>query len=94
MMKCRIKIVPKSKPTQVEVGRTPLVVGGKVNSVNGQTGDVVLDAEDVGAVPEQQIEQYPKKTELATVAFSGEYDDLEHEPTNFTEADWNLLWRT
>lgn len=26
--------------------------GGAVNSVNGQTGDVVLDAEDVGALPD------------------------------------------
>lgn len=26
--------------------------GGDVNSVNGQTGDVVLDAEDVGALPD------------------------------------------
>ena len=25
--------------------------GGAVNSVNGQTGDVVLDAADVGALP-------------------------------------------
>lgn len=31
---------------------TPTIVNGNVDSVNGQTGDVVLDAEDVGALPD------------------------------------------
>lgn len=37
--------------------REPLVVGagGAVNSVNGQTGDVVLTAEDVGALPDSTV---------------------------------------
>lgn len=30
--------------------------------------------------------------ELAVVAFSGEYDDLENEPTDFTQDEWSLLW--
>ena len=38
--------------------------GGAVNSVNGQTGDVVLDAEDVGAY-EKPVGGIPK-TDLAT----------------------------
>lgn len=34
--------------------------GGAVDSVNGQTGDVVLDAEDVGALPDSTV--IPTKT--------------------------------
>lgn len=34
--------------------------GGAVNSVNGQTGDVVLDAQDVGALPDSTV--IPSKT--------------------------------
>lgn len=34
--------------------------GGAVNSVNGQTGDVVLDASDVGALPDSTV--IPSKT--------------------------------
>ena len=34
--------------------------GGAVDSVNGQTGDVVLDAEDVGALPDNTV--IPTKT--------------------------------
>ena len=42
--------------------REPLIVGagGAVNSVNGQTGDVVLTAEDVGALPDTTT--IPSKT--------------------------------
>ena len=42
--------------------REPLIVGagGAVNSVNGQTGDVVLTAEDVGALPDSTV--IPTKT--------------------------------
>lgn len=42
--------------------REPLIVGagGAVNSVNGQTGDVVLTAEDVGALPDSTT--IPSKT--------------------------------
>ena len=37
---------------QIQVEEEPIaIVGGAVNSVNGQTGDVVLTAEDVGALP-------------------------------------------
>lgn len=43
--------------------------GGAVNSVNGKTGAVVLDAEDVGALPDD------------TPLFSGDYDDLTNKPT-------------
>jgi hypothetical protein len=43
--------------------------GGAVDSVNGQTGVVVLDAEDVGALPDD------------TPLFSGDYDDLTNKPT-------------
>jgi Cu/Ag efflux protein CusF len=39
-----------------------------VDSVNGQTGVVVLDAEDVGALPDD------------TPLFSGDYDDLSNKP--------------
>src|SRR5690625_692369 len=43
--------------------------GGAVASVNGQTGEVVLDAGDVGALPD------------TTSLFSGRYSDLSGKPT-------------
>lgn len=30
--------------------------------------------------------------DLAPVAFSGDYDDLNDEPQDFTEEQWNMLW--
>lgn len=38
----------------------PAVGGGAVSSVNGQTGNVVLDADDVGALPDNTV--IPSKT--------------------------------
>jgi hypothetical protein len=43
--------------------------GGAVDSVNGKIGEVVLDAEDVGALPDD------------TPLFSGSYNDLTDKPT-------------
>jgi len=54
--------------------------GGAVNSVNGMTGDVVLDAENVGALPDD------------TPLFSGDYNDLTNKPTipdAQIQSDWN-----
>lgn len=42
--------------------------GGAVHSVNGKTGDVTLNANDVGALPDD------------TPLFSGDYNDLENKP--------------
>lgn len=58
-------------------------VGGAVDSVNGQTGTVVLTASDVGAVAEGT---------LATVATTGSYTDLIDQPTipaAQVNSDWN-----
>lgn len=43
--------------------------GGAVDSVNGKTGAVILDATDVGALPD------------STPLFSGDYNDLSNKPT-------------
>src|SRR5690625_121715 len=43
--------------------------GGAVSSVNGETGDVILDAAEVGALPD------------STPLFSGRYADLSGKPT-------------
>jgi len=80
-----------------EVTRSGGGGGGAVNSVNGKTGDVVLDAEDVGALPisttipekTSDIENdgadgtstYVEADELATVATSGKYNDLSGKPS-------------
>ena len=61
-------------------------VGGKVDSVNGMTGDVVLDipsktsdlVNDSGFLTEHQsLAEYAKKSEL----FSKDYNDLTNKPT-------------
>lgn len=44
----------------IEVQPEPIMVGGAVDSVNGQTGDVVLTAQDVGALPDTTV--IPTKT--------------------------------
>ena len=46
--------------------------GGAVNSVNGQTGNVILDAEDVGAVGIEQLETIINNT-LQQAKESGEF---------------------
>lgn len=94
--KTRIKIAKVPAGGSITVGRSPIAMGGKVSSVNGQTGDVILNAEDVGAVSPGQLdatlEEYPKTDDLAEVAFTGDYDDVEHRPTNFSEDEWDILW--
>lgn len=52
--------------------------GGAVDSVNGKTGAVVLNASDVGALPSD------------TPLFSGSYNDLSNKPTLFS-GDYNDL---
>lgn len=32
--------------------------------------------------------------DLAAVAFSGEYSDLQNEPTDFSQDEWDRLWKT
>lgn len=58
--------------------------GGAVDSVNGQTGTVVLDADDVGAAEAVHTHTVSDVTDfpsLATVATSGSYNDLSNKPT-------------
>lgn len=63
--------------------------GGAVDSVNGQTGDVVLDAADVGAATAAQgalADTAVQPADLATVATTGAYSDLTGKPTLGTAA--------
>jgi len=60
--------------------------GGAVDSVNGQIGTVVLDADDVGAAATSHTHSAGQVTGLATVATSGSYDDLADTPTLGTAA--------
>jgi hypothetical protein len=58
--------------------------GGAVDSVNGQTGVVVLDADDVGAYSEAEVDTLlgakANTADLATVATTGDYNDLSNLP--------------
>ena len=60
-------IITYTDDTTTDAGK--IEVQSAVQSVNGKTGDVVLDASDVGALQDD--------TEL----FSGDYDDLTNKPT-------------
>jgi len=89
-------IVTYSDGTSSDAGE--LIVQSAVMSVNGQTGDVVLDAEDVGALPDDtplfsgDYNDLTNKPNLATVATSGDYDDLTNKPTipaAQIQSDWN-----
>ena len=66
--------------------QAPITQGGAVDSVNGMTGDVVLDipsktsdlVNDSGFLTEHQsLAEYAKKSEL----FSKDYNDLTNKPT-------------
>ena len=59
---------------------------GAVSSVNGKTGTVTLDANDVGALPDDTelfSGDYEDLTNKPTL-FSGDYDDLTNKPTLFS----------
>lgn len=68
---------------------------GQVTSVNGQTGDVTLTASDVGAATTAQgakADTAVQPADLATVATTGDYDDLLNKPTippAQVNSDWN-----
>lgn len=64
-----------------------------VQSVNGQTGPVVLEAADVGAATAAQgalADTAVQPGDLATVATSGQYSDLSGRPTLGTAASANV----
>lgn len=60
--------------------------GGAVSSVNGEIGDVVIDASEIELTSGGSIET--KFGELNPVAFSGNYLDLSDRPS-FTVIDWD-----
>jgi hypothetical protein len=58
--------------------KTSSGAGGKVGSVNGEIGEVVLDASEIDFTSGGSIEA--KFGELSNVAFSGSYLDLTNRP--------------
>lgn len=113
VMTIPMRVTEDSENLPMTLDMQMVVGGGAVYSVNGQTGDVVLTASDVGALPDDTV--IPTKTsqldndsgfltsipseyvtgselqtaisgkantaDLATVATSGDYDDLLDKPT-------------
>ena len=56
--------------------------GAPVQSVNNQTGDIVITAQSIGALTQHQdISGKADKSELSSVATSGSYNDLTNKPT-------------
>lgn len=70
---------------------------GQVTSVNNQTGAVVLTASDVGAATTAQgtkADTAVQPADLATVATTGDYDDLTNKPTipaAQVNSDWDAV---
>ena len=64
---------------------TPPHGGGAVDSVNGKTGDVTLDADDLDAYTKSETNSLlatkANTSDLSAVATSGSYDDLDNKPT-------------
>lgn len=54
------QVLSKASGSNYDVAWTTVSGGGAVDSVNGQTGVVVLDADDVGALPDSTV--IPSKT--------------------------------
>lgn len=52
----------------------------------------ILITRENAVIGDVDLSDYPKRSELAEVAFSGEYADLNNEPQNFSEDEWELLW--
>lgn len=74
----------------INLDQEPILVhqgGGAVNSVNGQTGDVVLTTSDLENTSDYQtgsdvqLDIQNALGTLATVATTGDYDDLTDKPT-------------
>ena len=74
------QVLSKSSNADYAVQWTTVSGGGAVDSVNGQTGVVVLDAEDVGALPDTTV--IPTKT-----------SDLANDSGFITSAD-DVFWCT
>lgn len=59
--------------------------GGAVDSVNGKTGDVTLDAADVGAYSKSESDSLlgnkADNNSISTVGYSNDYNDLDNKPT-------------
>ena len=56
--------------------------GAPVQSVNNQTGNIVITAQSIGALTQHQdISGKANKSELSLVATSGSYNDLTNKPT-------------
>lgn len=82
-------LTPLGSDSLIPVEYLPPYPDVPVTSVNGQTGDVVLTAADVGAATEAQgdlAESAVQPGDLATVATSGAYSDLIGLPTLGTAA--------
>lgn len=61
-MNCEQQITVSQEPNeqQIVVEQEPIEIvgGGAVKSVNGKTGHVVLDADDVGAIGDEEIADF------------------------------------
>ena len=55
MNESKIKVNKEVSEQSVSVNRENISFGGAVSSVNGQTGDVVLTAQDVNALPDDTV---------------------------------------
>jgi hypothetical protein len=74
----------------VRLANASEIVSAPIDTVNGQTGTVVLDAADVGALADttSYVSSVNGSTGAVTVStFSGAYDDLTGKPTLYTGSD-------
>ena len=82
---------------QYEAGNSISIRNGVISATNDVEVDTRISSSSTNPVENRVIfsalATKPDSSELAEVAFSGYYDDLKNEPTNFTHDEWNLLWR-
>jgi len=80
-----------------EAGNSISIRNGVISATNDVEVDTRISSSSTNPVENRVIfsalATKPNSSELAEVAFSGYYDDLKNEPTNFTHDEWNLLWR-
>lgn len=81
--------IDKSNPRRPKISSTGGGSGGSVDSVNGQTGEVILTAEDIGAVIPSDLDNYiekvlePTSGRFAALTGDGSVEDSGWSPSDF-----------
>lgn len=85
------------KVIHYKAGENIEINGDTISSTSSVTVDDKLSTTSVNPVQNKVITTNlatkVDSADLAPVAFSGDYNDLNQEPTDFSDEEWDLLWK-